>query len=191
MSFHRLIAPLTVASILVIAGSEAPAQDAFPAPLPGQSEQTGQPLVNGSSPTATIRTSPISPSPSNGTTPFADGGAAGASDACSKEFRTLRAEAEKRGQSIRAASERHAPSEEACKLITSFGQAEINMIKYVEQHATTCAIPMQVMDQLKSGHRNTEALRTKVCALAEQQMQKRGPSGPTGDFWPTSTTPPI
>ncbi len=44
----------------------------------------------------------------------------------------LREEAEKRGKLIKAASERHAPPDEACKLIGNFGQAEIKMIKYVE-----------------------------------------------------------
>ena len=49
-----------------------------------------------------------------------------------KEFVPLREEAEKRGKLIKAASERHAPPDEACKLIGNFGQAEIKMIKYVE-----------------------------------------------------------
>ena len=44
----------------------------------------------------------------------------------------MREEAEKRGKLIKAASERHAPPDEACKLIGNFGQAELKMIKYVE-----------------------------------------------------------
>ena len=56
----------------------------------------------------------------------------GRSDACMKDFMPLREEAEKRGKLIKAASDRHAPPEEACKLIENFGQAEIKMIKYVE-----------------------------------------------------------
>jgi hypothetical protein len=39
-----------------------------------------------------------------------------------KNFMPLREEAEKRGKLIKAASERHAPPDEACKLIESFGQ---------------------------------------------------------------------
>jgi len=90
----------------------------------------------------------------------------------------LREEAEKRGKLIKAASDRHAPPDEACKLIGAYSQAEVKMIKYVEGNATKCGIPAQIADQLKAGHKNTEALEKKVCAVAEQ-AQKRGPAGPT------------
>ena len=95
-----------------------------------------------------------------------------------KGFLPLREEAEKRGKLIKAASDRHAPPDEACKLITGFGQSEIKMIKYVEGHASKCGIPQQVSDQLKNGHKNTEAMQQKVCAVA-QQAQQRGPAGPS------------
>jgi hypothetical protein len=95
-----------------------------------------------------------------------------------KAFMPLREEAEKRGKLIKAASDRHAPPDEACKLISNFGQAESKMIKYVETHAADCGIPPQIGDQLKAGHKNTEALQKKVCAVA-QQVQTRGPAGPS------------
>jgi len=95
-----------------------------------------------------------------------------------KGFMPLREEAEKRGKLIQAASSRHAPPDEACKLIGNFGQAEIKMIKYVESHAAKCGIPAQVSDQLKTGHKNTENMQQKVCAVA-QQVQQRGPAGPS------------
>jgi hypothetical protein len=97
---------------------------------------------------------------------------------CMKEFVPLREEAERRGKLIKAASDRHASPDEACKLIGNFGQAEIKMIKYVEAHSASCGIPAQIADQLKSGHKGTEALQKKVCNVA-QQMQQRGPAGPT------------
>jgi hypothetical protein len=106
----------------------------------------------------------------------------GPSDDCRKGFMALREEAETRGQLIQAASGRHAPPDEACKLIGNFVQAEVKMIKYVESHATTCGISPQISDQMKTRHKNTETMQTKVCALAQQVLQ-RGPSGPTGDFW--------
>jgi hypothetical protein len=90
----------------------------------------------------------------------------------------LREEAEKRGKLIKVASDRHASPDEACKLIGNFGQAEIKMIKYVESHAAKCGIPPQVGDQLKTGHKNTETMLKKVCAVA-QQAQTRGPAGPS------------
>jgi hypothetical protein len=95
-----------------------------------------------------------------------------------KGFMPLREEAEKRGKLIKAASDRKAPPDEACKLITSFGQAEIKMIKYVETNASKCGIPQQISDQLKAGHKNTETMQQKVCGVA-QQMQQRGPAGPS------------
>ena len=68
--------------------------------------------------------------------------------------------------------------DEACKLIANFGQAEIKMIKYVESHAAKCGIPAQISDQLKQGHKNTQSMKTKVCAVA-QEMQQRQPTGPS------------
>lgn len=96
------------------------------------------------------------------------------------EFKPLREEAERRGKMIKAASDRHASPDEACKLIRSFGQAETKMISYVESHAAKCGIPPQIGDQLKAGHKGTEALQTKVCNVAQQMAsQPRGPAGPT------------
>ena len=94
-----------------------------------------------------------------------------------KGFLPLREEAEKRGKLIKAASDRHAPPDEACKLIGNFGQAEIKMIKYVESHAAKCGIPPQISDQLKNGHKNTETMQKKVCQVAQQQQ--KGPAGPS------------
>ena len=91
----------------------------------------------------------------------------------------MREDAEKRGKMIKAASERHARPDEACKLIGSFGQAELKMIKYVEANAAKCGIPPQIGEQLKAGHKNTEVMLQKVCAAAQQQAQGRGPAGPS------------
>jgi hypothetical protein len=95
-----------------------------------------------------------------------------------KGFVPLREDAEKRGKLIKAAGERHAPPAEACKLIAGYGQAEVKMIAYIESHAAKCGIPPQVADQLKNGHKNTEGMQQKVCAVAQQQQQK-GPAGPS------------
>jgi hypothetical protein len=95
-----------------------------------------------------------------------------------KQFAPLREDAERRGKLIRAASDRHAAPDEACKLIRNFAGAELKMISYVEKNSERCGIPPQVADQLKTGHKNTEALQTKVCTMA-QQIQQRGPAGPT------------
>jgi hypothetical protein len=178
---RRLMVPLAVAVVTVHAG-QAFAQGAFPAPLPGQAAPPNAspfPPVNGATPPTSF--------PVTGAAPItgsaferapAPPSQAGASDECMKGFVPLREEAEKRGKLIKAAGERHAPADEACKLIGNFGQAEIKMIKYVESHAAKCGIPSQIADQLKNGHKNTESMQKKVCAVAQQQQQK-GPVGPS------------
>jgi hypothetical protein len=184
---RRLIVPLTFAVVTVHAG-QAFAQGAFPAPLPGQSAAPSNaspfPPVNGAAPSATVGAP--SPFPSAGAAPitgsaFERGPAppsGGPSEACMKNFVPLREETEKRGKMIKAASERHAPPDEACKLIGNYSKAEHKMISYVEANSTKCGIPPQIGEQLQTGHKNTEAMRVKVCAMA-QQAQTRGPAGPS------------
>jgi hypothetical protein len=188
LTIRRLIVPITVAVTMIHAGQSF-AQGAFPAPLPGgraaPSNASPFPPVNGSAPAATV----AAPSsfPAAGAAPVMGGGfgggppppsQGGAPDECMKGFLPLREEAEKRGKLIKAAGDRHATPDEACKLIKNFGQAETKMIKYVESHAAKCGIPQQIADQLKNGHKNTENMQTKVCNVAQQQQQ-RGPAAPS------------
>jgi hypothetical protein len=187
---RRLIAPLAVA-VVTFHAAEAGAQGAFPAPLPNQPANASPfPPVGGGAP---AQSSPFPPAgggqaaapsafPSQGAAPFGgapQGPSAGAADACMKGFMPLREEAEKRGKLIKAASERKAPPEEACKLIASFGQAEVKMIKYIEANASKCGIPQQIGDQLKAGHKNTEALQQKVCGVAQQVQQQKAAAAPS------------
>jgi hypothetical protein len=184
---RRFIVPLTLAVVSVHAGHGL-AQTPFPAPLPGRpapANDSAFPPVNGAAPSASVGSRPSS-FPVTGAAPVTGSAferapappQAGGSDDCMKGFVPLREEAEKRGKLIKAASDRHAPPDEACKLIGNFGQAEIKMIKYVETNSSKCGIPPQIADQLKNGHKNTENMQKKVCAVA-QQVQQRGPAGPS------------
>jgi len=177
---RRLIVPLT-AVVMTLEAGQAFAQGTFPAPLPGQAPASNAspfPPVNGAAPAGSF--------PANGAAPVAGSAfergpappSGGPSDACMKGFVPLREEAEKRGKLIKAASDRHAPPDEACKLISNFGQAESKMIKYVEVNSAKCGIPPQIGDQLKAGHKNTEVMQKKVCTVA-QQAQSRAPAGPS------------
>ena len=201
MKFHHLVVPLAL-TMLVVQGAHLRAQSPFPAPLPGQQNRPlandpAFPPVNGAAPAASIGRPPSSSFPTNGAPPVGGAGAspfdgagaapfggapagpsAGASQACMSTFVPLREEAEKRGKLIKAASDRHAPPEEACKLIANYSQAELKMVKFVEANATKCGIPPQIPDQLKAGHKNTEAMLKKVCNVAEQ-VKTRGSGGPT------------
>ena len=182
---RRLIVPLTAAVVTVHAG-QALAQGAFPAPLPNQSAAPAGaspfPPVNGAAPSAAVGAP--SAFPSQGSAPVSSGfsgpppQASGGAEACMKGFVPLREEAERRGKLIKAASDRKAPPDEACKLIKNFGQAETKMIQYVETNSAKCGIPPQIADQLKNGHKNTEKMQTQVCNVA-QQVQSRGPAGPS------------
>ncbi len=186
---RRLIVPLTLAIATFHAG-QACAQGAFPAPLPGRAAAPASdpafPAVNGAAPVTSFGSGPAS-FPSGGGPPVGGFGAPaqpsmggpGPSEACMKGFMPLREEAEKRGKLIKLASDRHAPPTEACKLIESFGQAEIKMIKYVVTHASECGIPPQVMDQLNTGHKNTEGIQQRICKIAQQAQQQQKSAAPS------------
>jgi hypothetical protein len=207
---RRLIVPLVVALVTAHAG-QVLAQGAFPAPLPngaaapaandpafppvrgaGTANDPAFPAVNGAAP---LRSS----FPTGGAAPLAGAGfgpapapatQGGPPQECMNEFIPLRSEAEKRGKLLKAASEKHASAQDACKLIKSYGIAESKMIAYVETHGTKCGIPPQVADQLKNGHKNTENMTQKVCGVA-QQAAARGPAGPSlSDMLGSSTAMP-
>jgi hypothetical protein len=195
---RRSMVPLIVAAMAVCA-VEANGQGAFPAPLPGQAASPFPP-VNGTAPANASPFPPVNGSapgasfgqpsafPSNGAAPLAGGaptqpmgapppGAGGPSEACMKNFVPLREEAEKRGKIIKAAVERHAQTDETCKLIESYSQAETKMLKYIQANSTKCGIPPQISEQMKKGHEGTQATLKKCNAAV--QAQKSGPAGPS------------
>ena len=185
LMIRRLIVPLTVA-ISMLHALPGFAHGAFPAPLPGQAgaaRSSPFPPVNGAAASpafgAAPAPAPFPPAASPFTSaPFAAPPTqASPNDDCMKNFLPLRAEAEKRGKLIKAASDRHAPPAEACKLIGNFAEVETKMIKYVESHAVSCGIPPQIAEQLKKGHKGTETMQQKVCSAAEQMA--KGSAGPS------------
>src|ERR1700729_1665810 len=191
---RQLIAPFVVVVVTFNAG-QVLAQGAFPALLPGKGRTPRDPAfppVNGAAPSGAFGAPPPASSafgnapapasfPSAGASPFAAPPTQGGPpDECMKDFMPLRQEAEKRGALLKAAGERHAGPDEACKLIGNFLQAETKMVKYVETNSARCGIPPQISEQLKKGHVSTEAMRTRVCgAAAQMQKQQQGPTGPS------------
>jgi hypothetical protein len=171
MTNRGMILSLTIGLIAVgatsIGAGDLHAQGTWPGqagPIPGLIGAQG-PIVDNGVPQVGVAVGPFPQ-------------AAGLQDQCATDYQPLRDEAERRGKLIKDASQRHATPEEACRLIKSFGQAETKMIIFVESHMAKCGIPSQVADQLKNGHKNTETMQTKVCAM----VQRRGPAGPVGDF---------
>ena len=94
-----------------------------------------------------------------------------------KEFVPLREETEKRGLLVKAASERHAGPDEACKLLGSYSQAELKMMKFIQANSQKCGIPPQINEQIKKSHAFTEKSLKNVCNAA--QAAARGPAGPS------------
>ncbi len=183
----RLIVSLAAVA-MVVQAADLKAQGAFPAPLPGQAApQAASPFppVNGV-PAAPARPAP-SPSAFTTGAPPVGGASFGApqrqagpppgAEECQKGFLPLRKDAETKANAIKAASKRKAPPQEACKLIGSFSQAEVKMIRYIEANAKKCGIPPQVGEQMKKGHAGTEQLQQRVCAVAAQAQQ--APAGPS------------
>jgi hypothetical protein len=107
---------------------------------------------------------------------------------CFKDFMALRQDAEKHGLAIKAAGERKATPQEACKLFNALVTAERKMVKYVEANGTWCGIPAQVLTQLKDGDKQASQARDRIC-----QVASRGPAGPRAptlsDALGTSITP--
>jgi len=102
----------------------------------------------------------------------------GPPDSCMKDFMPLRQEAEKRGQALKAASDKRLGADVACKLMGSFIQAEVKMIKYVETNSARCGIPPQISEQLRKGHKGSEAMQEKICNAATQ-AKSQAPAGPS------------
>ncbi len=200
---RQLMAPLVVVAIVTFHAGQVWAQGAFPAPLPGASGKVGTvndpafPPVNGAAaapapafgrapapssfgaaPSSSFGAAPAS-FPGAGASPFAAPPTqAGPPDNCMKEFLPLREEAEKRGHALKMASEKRQGPDVACKLINSFIQAEVKMIKYVETNSARCGIPPQISEQLKKGHKGSEAMQEKICNAAAN-MKNQGPAGPS------------
>jgi hypothetical protein len=186
-----LIASPIAAVVLVIAGGVALAQSAFPAPLPLQASEP----PSGNNPSAAPPATPPKDSfPSTGAPPMATFGASpqpGVPNQCAKDLAALREDVEAKSKSIKAASDRRAPPQEACRLIGDYRVAEAKLFKNVELNAARCAIPASSMQEMKAALQRTQDMQTKVCSVAQQMLKPGGremqePTIGPGDFWPTS-----
>ena len=196
---RHLMAPLALVAVVTFHAGQVWAQGAFPAPLPGAPGKAGTvndpafPPVNGAAPAAAAPSPAFgrAPAPSSafgaapasfpaaGASPFAAPPTQGGPpDNCMKEFLPLREEAEKRGHALKAASDKHQGPDVACKLIGNFIQAEVKMMKYIETNSARCGIPPQISEQLKKGHKSSEAMQEKICNAAAN-MKSQGPAGPS------------
>ena len=95
---------------------------------------------------------------------------------CFKDFAPLKAEAEKRGITLKKAMEtKKATREEACNLIKSYSAAEAKVVKFIVDNSRSCGIPIEAATAMKANHQRTVETQNKICAA--------GPGGaphPTG-----------
>jgi hypothetical protein len=80
------------------------------------------------------------------------------------EFAKLREEVQKKGLAAKAAGQRKVAREEMCKHITAYSSAELKWVKFTESNVTSCGIPVEVVQQLKQVHGQTEQTKEKICA---------------------------
>ena len=159
MIIRRLIVPLIVALVTAmpvwrwrkslpalppVRAAAPPASDpAFPpVRVPAPANDPAFPPVNGWAPQfVSDRRRGAASGAGSGPAPRSAPQSGEPTQECMKEFMPLREDAEKKGKLIKAASDRHATAEEACKLIKIYGAAENKMIYYVETHGTNAEFP--------------------------------------------------
>jgi hypothetical protein len=174
-SGHRALIPVVLLLVILLLARPAAAQTM---PWPGD-----PPLQGGAPPWPGEGGAPPPGMASPGIPPRTGGGGA---PPCMAAFTKLREEVEKKGLAAKAASQKHAAREEMCKLITSYAASEANWVKFTEAGVGTCGIPVQVVNELKQVHANTEGTVEKICAGSAR------PDHPlTGDFdfWTVRPSP--
>jgi len=96
---------------------------------------------------------------------------------CFREFAPIKAEAEKRGMTLKKAMEaKQKPSrEDACNLFKSYSVAEAKLVKFIIDNSKSCGIPPEAATTMKANHQRTVEMQNKICTA--------GPGGaphPTG-----------
>jgi hypothetical protein len=88
---------------------------------------------------------------------------AATAEQCRRQSIALKQDWEAKAQPIREASQSKASPETACRLITSFEEAEIKLINFMQANAAKCQIPGDVIEKMKATHLTTEGLKQKTC----------------------------
>jgi hypothetical protein len=91
----------------------------------------------------------------------AQAGPAGCND-----FLKLRDDAQQKASLVKAASLNKEDRKGMCVAMTRFSAAEGLALKFMQDNATWCGIPQQVLDSAKANHEKTEKFRVMVCSDA-------------------------
>ncbi len=103
----------------------------------------------------------------------------GPAEACTKDFLPLREEAERRGKLIKAASDRHAAPEEACKLISQFrpGRSQDDQVCR-SRTGRSAAFRRRSPTSYKAATRAPRRCRARSARSREQMKQRQRPAAP-------------
>jgi len=89
---------------------------------------------------------------------------------------TLRDETQKAAGALKAAGEKKAGPEEACRLFKVFVAAEGKMIKALEDGAQICGVPPDAIKSVKAQHVAVAKTAKNVCEAAAQGARPAGPT---------------
>jgi hypothetical protein len=88
-------------------------------------------------------------------------------------FVPIRADTEKAGAAIKAASARKATREEVCPLFKNFTAAEAKMVSFLDKNQKLCGVPPDAVKNAKTNHVKTVQVRNQICSAGP------GPRGPS------------
>lgn len=89
-----------------------------------------------------------------------------------ESFTPLRQETEKLMAALQSANERKAPREEFCQIFQKLAGATGKIAKFLDQHQSTCGVPLEAVQRSKTEHGKTLTYRKQACSTAA------APAGP-------------
>jgi len=95
----------------------------------------------------------------------------GPAPAC-QQLLTLRDETQKHGAALQAAGQKNVKPDEICPLFQAFLAAEAKMIEGLEENSATCAVPAEVIRQVKFAHDKATRMGKHVCDAADPRVHR-------------------
>ena len=95
-----------------------------------------------------------------------------------QQLLTLRDETQKHGAALQAARQKKAKPDEICPLFQAFLAAEAKMIAGLEENSATCAVPAELISQVKSAHDKATQMWESRTAIRARALGASTPSCP-------------
>ena len=96
-------------------------------------------------------------------------------DQCRQQYRALRQDVEAKAQPIRDVrdvSHSRVPASTLCKLVTTYEEAELRMISFIEANSSKCRIPDEISKNVRSTHLTTEKIKGEACKAPELRRRE-------------------